>query len=751
MPHQTKPNHLYASPTLTLSPTFAIISTTSRYPLQPTALPCSPPLSFAAHRPHSLPLSLWCPQGSVDLSSDGELPAVLAPVPVRTSKEGLPTDFGHSADPSASLAYSTDLAHSASLSVEAESADLGADGSAYVPEAEWVRQGILPSSSDDKEDAPHAPPHVAVGSNKTLASTWEEWVGAGQTGPGNGGAADQWRLSPVNSSYGMCPSYPTAIVVPLAIDDATLTTAARFRSKARLPILTWRHPNGATLCRSAQPLTGLGDRRSGADEQIIAAVGLASPMQQRIIIADARSKVAATGNAMLGKGTESEGHYLASVVFLDIANIHAVRSSFLKLHELHAHVSSKTASSDYLRALDDTHWLSHLESLLRGAHRLAHCVHAARRSVLVHCSDGWDRTSQVCVLTQLMLDPHYRTLRGLATLLDKDMVACGHKSADRNGHAFGGTTSSEWSPIWLQLLDAIRQLVRQFPAAFEFDERTLAFLATHLYAGYVSTFRHNSPSSRANDASASKLTSVWAQLLARAPHLRNPAYVPWPLERGPLKPACSLQRILVWELFLPPMRYLSEHCLTEASWCHATPPSAPRGKDAAKLAAVANAAHTAAPVIPRGGSRAELGEMGDGIRLSSASVTHASRKADARGAEYHAYHIQVEVETDAPGESVRRFEVCRRFSDFQQLDALLRQKLPPSELSHLPGLPSSLTFNKFSDSVVSTRRAALDRYVRALLASESELAGVPEVLTFFVNELGLEPADALPNMQISLA
>lgn len=33
-------------------------------------------------------------------------------------------------------------------------------------------------------------------------------------------------------------------------------------------------------------------------------------------------------------------------------------------------------------------------------------------SVVVHCSDGWDRTAQVCSLAALMLDPYYRTIKG---------------------------------------------------------------------------------------------------------------------------------------------------------------------------------------------------------------------------------------------------------------------------------------------------------------------------------------------------
>jgi hypothetical protein len=43
-----------------------------------------------------------------------------------------------------------------------------------------------------------------------------------------------------------------ALYVPVEVDDATLAVAASFRSKQRLPALTYLHANGAALCRSAQ-------------------------------------------------------------------------------------------------------------------------------------------------------------------------------------------------------------------------------------------------------------------------------------------------------------------------------------------------------------------------------------------------------------------------------------------------------------------------------------------------------------------
>ena len=78
--------------------------------------------------------------------------------------------------------------------------------------------------------------------------------------------------------------------------------------------------------------------------------------------------------------------------------------------------------SEYLPALGESGWLQHVGALLRGALCCALALHSRGDSLLVHCSDGWDRTAQVCVMTQLLLDPHYRTLKGFCQLLDKELV-----------------------------------------------------------------------------------------------------------------------------------------------------------------------------------------------------------------------------------------------------------------------------------------------------------------------------------------
>lgn len=64
----------------------------------------------------------------------------------------------------------------------------------------------------------------------------------------------------------------------------------------------------------------------------------------------------------------------------------------------------------WLSALESTKWLQHLSLLLKAALLVVHAVDRDHRPVLVHCSDGWDRTPQIVALSKLFLDPYYRTI-----------------------------------------------------------------------------------------------------------------------------------------------------------------------------------------------------------------------------------------------------------------------------------------------------------------------------------------------------
>lgn len=66
-----------------------------------------------------------------------------------------------------------------------------------------------------------------------------------------------------------------------------------------------------------------------------------------------------------------------------------------------------------MSALESTKWLQHLSVMLKAAVLVANTVDREGRPVLVHCSDGWDRTPQIVALAKILLDPYYRTLEVL--------------------------------------------------------------------------------------------------------------------------------------------------------------------------------------------------------------------------------------------------------------------------------------------------------------------------------------------------
>ncbi|KAG8014988.1 Myotubularin-related protein 7, partial [Nibea albiflora] len=82
-------------------------------------------------------------------------------------------------------------------------------------------------------------------------------------------------------------------------------------------------------------------------------------------------------------------------------------------------------------------------------------------SVLVHCSDGWDRTAQACSVASILLDPFYRTTKGLMVLIERDWVSFGHKFSHRYAHLDGDP--KEVSPVIDQFLECVWQLSEQFP------------------------------------------------------------------------------------------------------------------------------------------------------------------------------------------------------------------------------------------------------------------------------------------------
>lgn len=280
---------------------------------------------------------------------------------------------------------------------------------------------------------------------------------------------DLFRISYINIDYKLCDTYPCLIYYPSHISDIILKKVSDFRSKNRLPAVTWFKSNVA-LYRSSQPKLGLGNR-SQDDEYFFSLAKIK-------YVIDARPGMNAKANRLKGKGYEREADYGIKLKFMGIQNIHHVTRSFDALLAL------GRKKEDFWQTLSDSKWMSHIILLLEAAKCCCNHLIIEKVSILVHCSDGWDRTSQICALTQILIDPYYRTLQGFQVLITKDWLAFGHKFLDR-------TYGSEFSPIFLLFLDCVHQIIQQFPEEFEFNQEFLLYLADACIQGIYPEFLAN--------------------------------------------------------------------------------------------------------------------------------------------------------------------------------------------------------------------------------------------------------------------
>ncbi|KDQ07073.1 hypothetical protein BOTBODRAFT_167425 [Botryobasidium botryosum FD-172 SS1] len=382
---------------------------------------------------------------------------------------------------------------------------------------------------------------------------------------GIGERTKAWRFTDINKDYSFCPTYPSRLVIPAKISDATLIYAAKYRSKARVPALIYLHWNNlGSITRSSQPMIGLTNNRSVQDEKHIEAIfqshhlsespyaspdsrsrasGIYGATATNYII-DARPSTNAMANAAKGAGTENMDNYKeGKKIYLGVENIHVMRDSLAKVVDILREADScqplpgveafgegQSVGTGVIdrHALRRSGWLKHISALLDGTLIIVRNVHVNASHVLIHCSDGWDRTSQLASLSQICLDPYYRTIRGLEILIEKDWVSFGHKFADRCGHlssdkffispapetGAGGAEAAqaflvsfqnkivgqshlkETSPVFHQFLESLRQIQRQFPTRFEYNGAFLERIHYHLYSCQFGTFLYNSERER---------------------------------------------------------------------------------------------------------------------------------------------------------------------------------------------------------------------------------------------------------------
>jgi hypothetical protein len=181
-------------------------------------------------------------------------------------------------------------------------------------------------------------------------------------------------------------------------------------------------------------------------------------------------------------------------------------------------------------------WAKLVATILRGSTRLVQCLVQGCPG-LVHCSDGWDRTAQLTSLAQICIDPYYRTLPGLAVLIEKEWLSFGHQFGLRLGTASqynhrrqrARPTSNDklqQSPVFIQFLDCLWQIMQHNPTAFQFNSHLLSVIGEQCHAGRFGTFWGDHEQDRMAWARARETTlSLWGAVLTDPRPFVNGLYV----------------------------------------------------------------------------------------------------------------------------------------------------------------------------------------------------------------------------------
>ncbi|KAM7377879.1 hypothetical protein PAMA_013004 [Pampus argenteus] len=258
------------------------------------------------------------------------------------------------------------------------------------------------------------------------------------------------------------------------------------------------------------------------------------------------------------KGGKQDSFQQWEVVPIEVCDVRQVKNSFKKLMKACVPSIVSEPNMSFLRCLEESEWMSLLHRVLQVSVLVVELLDTGS-SVMVSLEDGWDVTTQVVSLVQLLSDPYYRTFDGFRLLVEKEWLSFGHRFSHRGAQTLG-SQSSGFTPVFLQFLDCVHQIHLQFPMEFEFSQYYLKFLAYHYVSNRFRTFLLDSDYERIElgvlyeekgERKSQVCKSVWDyidRLNKKTPIFYN--YMFSPEDEEVLRPYTFVSNLKVWDFYM---------------------------------------------------------------------------------------------------------------------------------------------------------------------------------------------------------
>ncbi|KAK4883686.1 hypothetical protein RN001_007005 [Aquatica leii] len=294
-----------------------------------------------------------------------------------------------------------------------------------------------------------------------------------------------WRVSSINLNFHMSPLLPRTIIVPASVTDSALSRAVEHFRNRCCPVWVWGTHKGSALVRMSDLLSTITDRT-----------------QENIMLEHIRKS-----------HNEKRQPYIMDLS-KDCPSPKDIQISYLRLRDLCIPDSIrlfKTQDYKFYGLLDSTKWLTYVSTCLsKAAEGAKEMCPPKPVTVVLQEGNGRDMNCIISSLIQLYLDPHWRTLSGFQSLIEKEWVALGHPFASR--HCLVAYPDSEPAPLLLLFLDCVWQLLQQFPTAFEITETYLTTIWDSAHISVFDTFLFNSEHERYLSQTSTTpmiLRSIW--------------------------------------------------------------------------------------------------------------------------------------------------------------------------------------------------------------------------------------------------